>query len=504
MLATLAFLTMPTAVAGPFPAAPPGVPGDPTPDAPNAVHAAYDVRLRPALDGFDVTVKLSVHEIELAAGRSLPAASIRALPSKDVFEEAVQQQITRELGDAFAGADVRMGRFAFDYGATATGADAYHPAVRVAADADVRFTASYLGMSTLGQATAAEAARALLYSGGSYLVQQDLRVEPGMSVRLSVHVPQTMEVRGNGAAAQAVTVASDNWANATARSMPIAFTIRLSDGHVPENVLRGPLVEVLFDVTDRTSTAKQALPFSKGDFVGRLDLRIEVPSLEARFFEERPLPASVAMDQVSADVLRVAFDAGLVAPEDVARFFEALVTRNLKDAFGNATEVVFDREVFAASVRQPVGGADGRTVAPLVVAASSAVPVSVKDEWVSSNMVRGLGMLVSTRESFTMENRGSWDLAYTVVYPHSLHVEGRDTEGLLENLQVDGRDAVRIYLPAGQSTTVTVTGKASMDVVVLGIQAAELALLLVGLVLGTRTVRRRVAARRGGTSPAGA
>ncbi len=493
-------LIVPTVAALPLPTAPPSlpaVPGDPTPNASEAIEAQYHVRLDDDLSGFQVDIGLAVYEVDLGLERSLPAQAIRSSPNRDVFEETVERRIQAELERTFPDADVTVAGVAYDYGGPQLDEDPYRPPVRVFAQAQVAFTAAYLGLPALDGIDVATAASAFLTSGGMYVLEETLTVSPGTSVTVIVQVPDHLRLQGpTGPETDRLEVGLDNMANGTARTLPIRFSVRLDPDQVPADVLRGPLVRIGFFVEDQTSLLRQSVPFAPGQFAGRLDLEIQVTSLEGRYFDDYPLPEGLTMDHMSADVLRVAFAARVVHPADVEAFFERLVTRGIQNAFGNETVVEFDDHAFAESAAAPIGGADGRTVAPLVVRATSAVPVAVKDNLVASSMARGIGMIVPTQDSFELTNDGLWDLEYTIVYPDTLAVTGSDPNGRVENLRVDGRHAVRIDLPRGTTADVTLTGRAHFDAAVFAIQAAEFALVGIGAVFGARRVRRHVKARR--------
>lgn len=494
-------LIVPAASALPLPVSGPSlpaVPGDPTPNAPEAIEAEYDVRLHEDLSGFQVDIRLAVYEVDIGLDHPLPAQAIRSAPNHDVFEEAVERRIQSEMEHAFPDADVTVGRVTYDYGGVQVDDDPYRPPVRVAATAHVAFTAAYLGLPSLQGVDAATAAAAFLTSGGVYVLEETLTVAPGTSVRLVVHVPGDLQLQGpSGPQTDRLELALDNLENGTARTLPVRFSVRLDPAEVPADVVRGPLVRIGFIVEDRTSLLRQAVPFAPGQFDGRLDLEIQVTSLEGRYFDSYPLPDGLSLDHMSADVLRVAFRAGIVHQDDVEAFFERLVTRGIQNAFGNETLVTFDRDAFAESAATSIGGADGRTVAPLVVRATSAVPVTVKDDLVASSMARGIGMIVPSRDSFELTNDGLWDLEYTIVYPSTLDVTASDADGRVENLRIDGRDAVRIHLPRGTTADVTLAGRAHFDAAVFAIQTLELGLLGLGVALGARRVGRHIKTRRG-------
>lgn len=484
---------LPLGVSGP---SLPALPGDPTPNAPEAIEADYSVLLRDDLSGFDVDIQLRVYEIDIGLAQSLPAQAVRDAPNRDLFEEAVERRIAAELARTFPGANVALDHIAYDYGAFEADDDPYRPPIRIHATAEVDFTAAYLGLPALGDVRAETAASAFLESGGVYRFRESLAVAPGVAVRLVIDVPDRLTIHAAHGPVDRLVAAYDNLANGTSRSMPVEFSVSLEPAHVSQSVWRGPLVRIGFDVEDHTSLLRQSVPFAPGRFDGRLDVRIEVTSLEGRFFENYPLPETLSLDHMSADVLRVAFQAGLVRSADVEAFFERLVTRGIQNAFGNQTVVEFDHAAFAHSAQAPIGGADGRTVAPLVVHATSAVPVKVEDNLVASSMARGIGMLIPSRDGFELENNGLWDLEYTIVYPSTLDVTASDPDGRVENLEIDGRDAVRIHLPRGATADVSLVGRAHFDAAVFAIQTAELGLVGFGGFLGVRRARAGLRVRR--------
>jgi hypothetical protein len=500
LAALVATMLAPAGAAGPLPAS---APGDPTPHAPNAIRIAQSTRVLDSLEGFEIRVDLEVFEVELppAGGRS--AAEVRAAPPalRALFEDHVRNAIVQEAARVLPDARVRLAAFDVAYGDEDLDADPYYPPVQVHARLRADFTPAFFGLPATATTSARELARAFLYSGGVYALNRELEVPVGYDVRHSVEVPPFLEIRRPNAPAGArLDVRTDNFEGAHPGRVDLHFAIRLRDGAVPANVLQGPLVKARFVVDDHTPFYKQALPFLGGEYQGTLDLDIDVHSLDASLFGAYPLPRQVALDRVSADLLRIALQENLVQRADVQTFFETLIRRSLEEGFGPQTQLRFDWDTFGRSLNQPIGGADGTTVAPLTVRAHAVLPFTSNKMFVSSSLGRLFAMTLGSTGSFDLVNDGMWDAEYTVAYPEGVHVKVSDTAGLLEARSWSTREGFHVRLPRGAQTTVHVEGRTDFDPAVFGVGALQLALAGFLLWGGARKLRGLARGRWTGTA----
>jgi hypothetical protein len=497
-VAALVLLAPPAGATG----APATAPGDPTPFAPNAVHAVYSTRLLESLEGFEVQVDLRVHEVEVppAGGRS--ASELRAAPEplRALFEDQARSMILAEAARVLPQADVTLAGFAADYGLEDYDADPYHPPLELHALVRADFTPAFFGLPATTQTPSHDLARALLYSGGAYLLDKELDVPPGFDVRYLVEVPAPLELREPGAPPTArLDFRADNLDGLEAGHVRLGFAVRLREAAVPATVLSGPLVAARFTVDDVTPTWKQRVPFLGGEYVGALDLTIHVHSLEASLLGAYPLPREVVLRHVSADLLRIALRERLVLKPDVEAFFDGLIRRSLEEGFGPGVRLAFDWRALDASLNTPVGGPDGATVAPLLVRAQAVLPLKSNQMLVSSSLGRLYGMTVGTSGDFDLENDGLWDAEYAVAYPKGVHVRVRDSAGLVTDEDWGQRDGFRVRLDRGAHTRVHVEGRSDFQPDVFAAGLLDLALLagfLWSLCRGLRTLRH------GKTAPA--
>lgn len=469
-------------------------PTDPTPNAPNAVRAVYTTRILEDLRGFQVDVDLNVHELEVAPTGGHSAGELRATagPLRDLFESAVRDAIQTEAQRVLPDAKVQLSRILFDYGAAGPSGDLYHPGIGVHATLEALFTPQFFGLPATFQTPASDVARAFLYSGGTYDLQKQVRVPAGFDVRYVLSAPSFLELDGpSGGSANLVELHADNFAGATPRAAALNFGIHLRGDSVAENVRAGPLVKAVFVVDDATPVWEQLVPFTSGRYVGNLDLRIEVNSLDASLFANYPLPPSLQLHQISGDLLRIAIRENLVARQDVTRFFQDLIERSLQEGFGDQIEVKMDWTALDQSLNQPVGGADGQTVLPVVVHATAVLPFSSNKMFVSSTLGRLVGMTLGMNGDFELANDGMWNSDYTVAYPENVHVNVKDSLHRVENQDWDTRDGFHVYLAKGESTQVQVSGRSDFDTLVFLAGVLEILLVLLALWGVARKVQSR-------------
>lgn len=504
-LVLLLLAAAPAAALGPAFVPPgPDVLTDPTPGAPNAVHAAYAIDLLPGLEGFEIGVRLDVHELELPPVGALTAQQIRSAPDplRSLFETAVHDAILAEAQRALPEAAVRLTRLHFDYRSEDLSADPYDPAVHIDAVVRADFTSQFFGLPATAKTLPPDLARAFLWSGGVYALNKAARVPAGYDVTYVVQAPDFLQLRRpDTAPATRLEYHRNNFQGSGSASLLLDFSVRLRPDLVPANVRAGPLVRAQFLVDDVTPLWKQAIPFVNGEYVGRLDLDIQVHSLNGSLFANYPLPRQVGLSQVSGDVLRIAINENLVARRDVEFFFERLIRKSLEEGFGPDIDLSFDWSSFTESLAVPVGGPDGATVAPVLVRARAELPFESNKMLVSSSLGRLFGMTVGTSGSFRLANDGSWRSEYTVAYPESVHVRVHDSAGLVQDMDWSTREGFHATLPQGASTEVYVAGRSDFEPVVFAIGLVEFALLLALGAWGWRKVRaaRVLRARRPST-----
>jgi len=472
-LVAIAVLAAPAAALAPPPL------GDPTPHANNAIHAVYSTRVLDSLEGFEIGVELRIHEVEFAPAGPHAAAEIRAAPEglRALFEEYARAQILAEVSRVLPESRVGLAAFSMDYGLEDYDLDPYDPPIAIHALVHAAFTPAFFGLAATTHTSAAELARALLYSGGSYVLEKDLDVPAGYDVEHVVDVPGFLELWKPGAAATGRLVYhADNFDAALPDRVRLHFGIQLRPEGVPGGVASGPLVSATFIVDDATPVWKQSLPFLGGDYVGHLDLAIDVNSLDVSLFGSYPLPRQVHLSHVSADLLRVALRERLILQPDVEAFFEGLIRRSLEESFGPHVQLGFDWSALSRSLNEPVGGRDGKTVAPLAVRAHAELPFASNRMLVSSTLGRLVGMTVGTSGEFDLENDGLWDARYTVAYPKGVHVSVDDSSGRLTDENWGEREGFTVDLPRGSSTHVRVEGRSDFDATVFAIGLAEVAL----------------------------
>lgn len=470
---------------------------DPTPKAPNAVRGTYTTQILDNLYGFLLIVDLEIFELEIppTGGRSASEIRSTAGPLRELFEATVRDTILTEAQRVLPDARVQLQEASFDYSATNLDADPYHPPLGVHAVIQALFTPQFFGLPATVQTPAGEIARAFLYSGGTYELQKQVRIPPGFDLRYVVSAPSFLQLNGPHAEAENLVVFhGDNFLGSTPSNLVLNFGIQLRPESVPANVVSGPLVRATFLVDDATPVWKQLVPFTNGNYLGYLDLYIEVHSLDAGLFASYPLPPTLRLEDVSGDLLRMAIREDLVARQDVTYFFQELIERSLQDGFGEDITVDMDWAAFDQSLNQPIGGAGGRTVEPLVVHATAVLPFESNKMFVSSTMGRLVGMTFGMSGDFELSNDGMWNSDYTVAYPENVHVNVRDSEDLTHSMNWGSREGFHVYLAQGQSTHVYVDGRSDFDLLVFLAGVLEVLLLgLAGYALLRRYQRTRFA-----------
>lgn len=493
-IAALAFVATPVAALG-IPSSPAPL-GDPTPYAPNAVRATYGTRILASLDGFQIGVDLDVFELDLPPVGGRTATELRAAPDavREVFEgfarDAIQAEATRVLPET----RVTLESFDVDYGFEDGDADPFHPPVRVQAQIRADFLPTFFGLPPTTQTSGGDLARAFLYSGGVYTVSKDLPVPAGYDVRHVVNVPSFLALREQGALpTDRLTFRSDNFQGIEAGQVHLDFMLSLRLDAIPANVLAGPVVQARFVVDDATPQWKQMVPLMGGEYVGTLDLDIQVHSLDSKLFGAYPLPRQVQLDHVSADLLRVALRENLVLRQDVETFFDGLIRRSLEEGFGPDIDLRMDWTAFDRALNEPIGGNDGTTVAPLTVRAHAVLPFESNKMFVSSSLGRLFGMTVGSRGSFDLTNDGMWNAEYTVAYPKDVHVKVSDSAGFVRDENWGEREGFTVALDRGAKTHVTVTGRSDFAAPVFVVGLLELALVAAAVWALQRKVRELMA-----------
>lgn len=456
-----------------------GTPGDPTPYSPNAIHARYNLGLKTSLDGFGVEIRLQVFEVELRGPAGVPAQAIRdAGPGvRQLFEDGVRDRVARELEAAFPGSRPLVSAVQFDYGASDADADPYRPAIEVVATADLPLSAALLGMPRSSE-SATDWARAFFYSGGSSRIERTLLVPPGFDAALRVQVPDGLRLASPGRnVGTSAEFTKNNMMGQAASPLYVRFEVGLLAEQVPQTVLDGPLVRATFYAEDVTPLWLQAVPFTSGRYAADLDLVIEIPSLSTGLFDHGLLPSNLALDHVSADLVRLAVRDGLVGEAELEGYFQAIIQSSLRAGFGPKVRVAMDSEAFRHSLDQPVGGPDVR---PLIIRAYSRLPIESNHMLASSAIARSLGMITGTSGGFDLSNGGDWRLEVTLFYPKGADVESRDSLGRLTEVQSEGREGFRVYLAQGETTHVNVWGRPGFAFDVFAIGILELGVLVAG------------------------
>lgn len=455
---------------------------DPTPNAPNAVRAVYSTRILDDLQGFELGVDLLIFELEIppAGGRSAAELRTASVPLRELFETSVKDRILAEARHILPDARISLETIQFDYAATDLDEDPYEPGLHVVANLRALFTPQFFGLPDTFGTPPAEIARAFLYSGGVYEMSRQVRVAPGFDESYVVSAPEFIELHtSNANVVRLLEFRENNFAGTSPSPVNLDFGIRLRSGTVPQKVLDGPLVKAVFVVDDVTPAWKQLVPFLNGDYLGNLDLRIEVNSLDTRLFARNPLPPALRLEQISGDLLRIAIREGLVNQDDVSAFFQDLIVRSLQEGFGDDITVEMDWPALDQSLNQPVGGSDGRTINPVVVQATALLPFESNKMFVSSSVGRLVGMTLGTTGNFELANNGVWNTDYTVAYPEGVQVQVKDSLGRIEDLDWGAREGFHIYLGKGESTQVHVEGRSKFDLLVF--LAGFLEALLLGL-----------------------
>lgn len=502
--AILVALTAATPVAAQLPAlaspaAPVPLPGDPSPNAGNAIRAVYTTRVLDDLTGFRIDVDLTVYEVELPPSGGRSAMEIRSAPDvvRAAFEQWVRDTILQEAGKALPDAQLSLASIDFDYGQDDLDADPYHPGVGIKAALDARFTPQFFGLPSTAKTSPRELARAFLYSGGIYSFAKDLKVPPGYDVRHRVTVPAFLELATRKEASlPLIEFHKDNLQGTASSSVALEFKVSVRQEFVPQNVLDGPLVKAAFVVDEVTPFWKQSVPGLDGDYVGSLDLRIEVNSLNASLFGTYPLPRQLKLQQVSADVLRVAIREGYVDRDDLTAFFEDLIRTSLEEGFGEDIQLTMDWPTLDHSLALPVGGAMGELVDPVVVHATAILPFESNKMFVSSSLGRLVGMTFGMRGDFDLSNDGMWNSEYTVAYPEGVHINVDDSAGITEKMDWGSREGFRVRLDHGTTTDVAISGRSDFDAFVFLVGLLEA--LLLGLACwGIASRIKQWRARRG-------
>jgi hypothetical protein len=453
------------------------LPGDPSPHSPEAVSAELKLRPRADFTGLDATVELNIHELELAAGESMPALAIRLLPDKTLFEQLVRARIAEELASAFPDFQVRLVHARFLYGDVMSTSDAFHPAITVDALARIDYSARTLGLKSLGGLPPSVIVAAYFDSGGVVKTDRKITVAPGWNVSVSVEASGDLRVRErDGPLGPRLVMRLDNMANTAAAPMFLRFDLLKDPRTVAPEILRGPLVWVKLDVRDQSTLGERLVPFVPSRAEAHMRVSIEVTSLSIAHFANYELPPKILAPQLSADLLRVAMRSGVVEAQDVHTFFERLVTQSLKEAFGNETEVQVDREEFLKST----GGAIGASSRPLYVNASLTLPLRSGHPLVATSAGRGIGMVMPTEATYPLANDGMWATKYTVTYPPTVRVQASDAEGRVRTTRVDGRDVMEVYLPQGTSASIVASARAAFDPLVFFVQLGELLVIAIG------------------------
>jgi hypothetical protein len=491
MMGVLALVPQASAL-GLDPVAPPG---DPTPGSPNAVQTVYSVALRDGLDAFDIDIHLLVLEAEIYASQGTPAQAIRdgGPGVHALFEQAVKARVDQELRRSFSDTSPRLESISFDYGTSDLDADPYRPGVEVQARAVLPVTPSLLGVPVRGSASGADWARAFLYSGGLARIEHQISVPPGFDAARRIEVPSFLHLAAPGP--QEGTSAAffrNNSRGSVALPLRLLFELRLDPHLVPANVREGPIVHALLVADDETPLWLQAIPFTQGRYAADLDLRIELPSIPTSLFQRSPLPPHLRLQMLSADLMRAAVRDGVVNEPDVLAFFDTMITQSLQSDFGPSVKVRMDEGLFHEGLQARIGGADGKTVEPLWIHATSRLPLHGDRMLASSSVARSLGMITGTQGSFTVANAGDWGLELTLLYPKGADVHGRDSLGRLHEVHMGGRDGFMVALAHGEKTRVHLWGRPAFDAPSFATGLLELGVLLAaGLWIG-RHVREWV------------
>lgn len=454
---------------------------DPTPSAANAVRAVFATEILDSLEGFEIHVDLEVFEMEIPPAGGHTASEVRAAPRplQELFEGGVRATIEQEAKRVLPDADVSVRDLSFDYGAEDFDEDPYHPGIAIHALVRADFTPEFFGLPAGVSTPPSDLARAFLYSGGVYAITKELQVPAGYDVRHVVGVPEFLELQEPGTLGKGrLEFHKNNFNGAEPRAVRLDFNVRLREDALPANVLAGPLVRATFIVDDATPLWRQAVPFVAGEYVGDLDLEIQVHSLSSELFGTYPLPRQLGLSDISADLLRIAIDEGLVQRTDVQQFFENLIRRSLEQGFGEGIALGFDWATFDRTLNQGIGGADGRSVEPVVVRAQAVLPFESNKMLVSSSLGRLVSMTVGSSGSFELNNEGMWNAEYTVAYPEGVHVRVDDSAGIVEDMNWGAREGFHVYLEKGASTKVHVSGRSDPDPVVFSIGVLELGVLL--------------------------
>lgn len=474
------------------------VPTDPTPRAPNAIDVAYEFELLPSLDAFDISARFAVREVALA-GQGMSAQTIRdgTDVARKEFERQFEAAVAQELAAAFIEAKPIAPSLVFHYGQSNLDADPYDPPILVDMQSRVPLTASLLGLHSAKFTQGSDLAKAFLYSGGRAVIDRPVAVPPGFNARFLVTVPEFLRLsNGEDANATSLSFPTDNTRGAADAQLRLLFAIGLRRDAIPANVLDGPTVRATFVAHDDTDLWLKAVPWTSGEYSADLDLWIEVPSLSAGYFGHQPLPSNLKTSQYSADLLRVAVRERLVTTEDVHRFFASLIEEGLREGFGESVSVQMDRQAFRDSVAKPIGGADGRTVEPLLIHAQARLPLRAEKMVMGSSLAQTLGTITGIPAQFPVSNDGAWNLDLTLLYPEGVTVSVDDSQGLAEKTYAGERQGVHVLLRPGQSTDVRVHGRPPLDPAILAIGLLEVAMLTAGIAWLVLRARRMVVARR--------
>ncbi|MBI2076898.1 MAG: hypothetical protein HYT80_00805 [Euryarchaeota archaeon] len=478
---------------------PGGLPHDPTPQAPNAIDATYDVRVPTSLDALEVVVKLVVHEVQLEGNEGVPAQAIRdgGQPIRAAFEAAVAARMAKELKAAFPESTPGPVQLQVRYGDSDADENLYNPPILVEGASRVPLSPFMMGVTSTKATNAAELARAFLYSGGRISFDRPIAVPAGFNARVVVTVPEFLQLNAGQTNATRLVFPRDNSLGVTSQNLRLHFSLGLDPAHLPANVELGPKVRATFVAHDDTPLWMQLIPVSNGRYSADLDLWIELHSLPLEDFTASPVPGRIGLTHVSADLLRVAVRERLIYGDDLHAYFANLITESLKEGFGPAAQVRMDTAVFEESLAQKIGGADGQTVEPLLVHANAKLPLKSDKMVFGSAIARALGMIAGMPARFPIGNDGAWSLELTLLYPEGVGIDASDSLGRLQEVERDGREGFTLSLAPGEMTKVRVQGRPEFHVGLFVLGALEIgALLALGwwLTLKVQALRSRVRA----------
>jgi hypothetical protein len=473
------------------------LPMDPTPRAPNAIDATYEFRLLSSLDAFELSGAFIVREVAVS-GQGVSAQALRegtALVRAE-FEQQFRDVVQAELKEAFSESPPVGTMLRFDYGTSNVDADPYDPPIRVQLAARILLTPALLGLHAAKATEGGELARAFLYSGGRAVIDRTVTVPAGFNAEFEVSVPDFLRLSDNEQQnASSLVFPHDNTRGSIESKLRILFAVGLQPGSVPTNVLQGPTVRATFIAQDDTPLWMKAVPWSAGRYSADLDLWIEVPSISSGYFGTSPLPPNLQASYYSADLLRVAVRERLVTADDVHTFFATLIEDGLREGFGESATIEMDQEAFRESVARPIGGADGTTVAPLLIHASAKLPLRADKMVMGSGIAQTVGTITGIPATFPVSNDGSWILDLTLLYPEGVTVDVADSEHLAQKVRSGDREGVHVLLHPGQSTDVKVHGRPPVDVAVLAIGLLEIGVLVAGITWLVTRARRIFAAK---------